>query len=92
MTTTQPILPGAAIGVLGGGQLGRMFTMAARSMGYRVIVYAPEEEGSPAGQVADRWIRASYDHLDSLQLFASQVSVVTLEFENIPVSALRGFG
>ncbi len=62
---SKPILPGAVLGVLGGGQLGRMFTLAARRMGYRVDVFAPEDD-TPAGQIAYREIRAPYDDLDAV--------------------------
>jgi 5-(carboxyamino)imidazole ribonucleotide synthase len=79
------ILPGATLGVLGGGQLGRMFALAARSMGYRVTVFVPEED-SPAGQTADREIRADYDDLDAVRRFAAGVDVVTFEFENVPAA------
>jgi 5-(carboxyamino)imidazole ribonucleotide synthase len=78
-----PILPGAEIGVLGGGQLGRMFTMSAARLGYRVAVLAPDDD-TPAGQVACREIRAPYDDLDAVERFARSVSVVTFEFENVP--------
>lgn len=78
-----PILPGATIGVLGSGQLGRMFAIAARRMGYRVFTYSPDND-TPTGQVADREFQASYDDLDAVQDFARQVSVVTFEFENVP--------
>jgi len=81
-----PILPGAEIGVLGGGQLGRMFTMAASRLGYRVAVLAPDDD-TPAGQVACREIRAPYDDLDAIRRFAESVSVVTFEFENVPREA-----
>ncbi len=80
-----PILPGATLGVLGGGQLGRMFSLAARSMGYRVSVFAPEDD-TPAGQIAYREVRAPYDDLDAVREFASDVSVVTFEFENVPAA------
>ena len=80
---TEPILPGAVLGVLGGGQLGRMFTLAARRMGYRVTVYAPEDD-TPAGQIAFREIRAAYENLDAVEAFARDVDVVTFEFENVP--------
>jgi 5-(carboxyamino)imidazole ribonucleotide synthase len=80
-----PILPGATIGVLGGGQLGRMFTLAARRMGYRINVFAPEDD-TPAGQIAYREIRASYDDLDAVARFAREVQVVTFEFENVPAA------
>ena len=80
---TKPILPGAAIGVLGSGQLGRMFAIAARRMGYRVHTFSPDED-TPTGQVADLEIQASYDDLDAVSDFARHVSVVTFEFENVP--------
>src|SRR5580693_10371902 len=79
----EPILPGATLGVLGSGQLGRMFAIAARSMGYRVHTFSPDED-SPTGQLADLEIQASYDDLDAVRRFASGVSVVTFEFENVP--------
>jgi 5-(carboxyamino)imidazole ribonucleotide synthase len=81
------IPPGSALGVLGSGQLGRMFTIAARRMGYRVHTYSPDED-TPTGQVADVEVSASYDDLDALRAFAHQVSVVTFEFENIPADAV----
>ncbi|MEM7414882.1 MAG: 5-(carboxyamino)imidazole ribonucleotide synthase [Gemmatimonadota bacterium] len=80
---SQPILPGAHLGVLGGGQLGRMFALAARRMGYRVAVFAPEDD-TPTGQVADRAVQAPYEDLDAVRRFASEVSVITFEFENVP--------
>jgi 5-(carboxyamino)imidazole ribonucleotide synthase len=79
------ILPGSTIGVLGGGQLGRMFAMAARRLGYRVHTFAPEGD-TPAGQVADVEIQASYDDLDQVRAFARGVDVVTFEFENVPAA------
>ena len=81
-TRLEPVLPGATIGVLGGGQLGRMLALAARRMGYRVHVLAAEAD-SPAGQVADHELVAAYDDVDAVTAFASAVSVVTFEFENI---------
>jgi 5-(carboxyamino)imidazole ribonucleotide synthase len=80
------ILPGATIGVLGGGQLGRMFAMAARRLGYRVHTLAPEHD-TPTGQIADVEIVASYDDLDAVKTLAQGVSVVTFEFENVPADA-----
>jgi 5-(carboxyamino)imidazole ribonucleotide synthase len=80
------IAPGAVLGVLGSGQLGRMFTIAARRMGYRVHTYSPDSD-TPTGQVADVEVSASYDDADSLRAFASKVSVVTFEFENVPSAA-----
>lgn len=81
---TRPVLPGSAVGVLGSGQLGRMFAMAARRMGYRVHTLSPDED-TPTGQVADVEVNAPYEDLDAVRRFASGVSVVTFEFENIPV-------
>jgi 5-(carboxyamino)imidazole ribonucleotide synthase len=81
------IAPGAALGVLGSGQLGRMFTIAARRMGYRVHTFSPEED-TPTGQVADVEVTAEYDDFDALRAFAGQVDVVTFEFENVPIEAV----
>lgn len=81
----NPILPGATIGVLGSGQLGRMFALAARRMGYRVHTYSPDAD-TPTGQVADVEVTASYDDLDRVRAFARQVSIVTFEFENVPAA------
>jgi 5-(carboxyamino)imidazole ribonucleotide synthase len=78
----DPILPGATIGVLGSGQLGRMFAIAARRMGYRVHTFSPDQD-TPTGQIADLEVMASYEDLDAVARFASQVSVVTFEFENV---------
>jgi 5-(carboxyamino)imidazole ribonucleotide synthase len=84
---TRVIAPGAALGVLGGGQLGRMFAIAARRMGYRVHTFSPEDD-APAGQVADVEVTASYEDLDALRTFARGVDVVTFEFENVPIEAI----
>ncbi len=84
----QPILPGATLGVLGSGQLGRMFAIAARRMGYRVHTLSPDED-TPTGQVADLEIQAPYDDLDAVRRFASGVSVVTFEFENVPAATAQ---
>lgn len=83
------ILPGKTIGMLGGGQLGRMFAQAAQSLGYRVHVYEPQV-GCPAGAVANREVNASYEDAGALREFARGVDVVTYEFENIPAAALAG--
>jgi 5-(carboxyamino)imidazole ribonucleotide synthase len=80
------ILPGSTIGVLGSGQLGRMFAIAARRMGYRVHTFSPEGD-TPAGQVADCETQAAYDDLDAVRSFAAKVDVVTFEFENVPAAA-----
>jgi 5-(carboxyamino)imidazole ribonucleotide synthase len=74
------------VGVLGSGQLGRMFAIAARRMGYRVHTLSPDED-TPTGQVADVEIKASYADLDRVRDFARAVDVVTFEFENIPRDA-----
>ena len=84
---TRVIGPGAALGVLGSGQLGRMFAIAARRMGYRVHTFSPEED-SPTGQVADLEVTATYEDLDALRTFAGGVEVVTFEFENVPIEAV----
>ncbi len=82
----RAILPGATVGVLGGGQLGRMLALAARAMGYRVRVYSDDPDG-PAGQVADREHAGAYDDLDAVRAFARAVDVVTFEFENVAAEA-----
>ncbi len=85
MIKAQPILPGATLGVLGSGQLGRMFAIAARQMGYRVATFSPDDD-TPTGQVADVEITAAYDDLDAVRSFATSVAVVTFEFENVPAA------
>lgn len=82
------ILPGATVGVLGGGQLGRMFTLKARSMGYRVVVLDPDTQ-SPAGAVADRQIRAPYDDDRALTELSACCAAITTEFENVPATVLE---
>lgn len=79
--------PGSAVGVLGSGQLGRMFALAARRLGYRVHTFSPESD-TPTGQVADVEITASYDDLDAVRKFARGVKVVTFEFENVPAACV----
>lgn len=80
---TSPILPGSAVGVLGSGQLGRMFAIAARQMGYRVHTFSPDSD-TPTGQVADVEVVAAYEDLAAVRAFAADVSAVTFEFENVP--------
>ncbi len=82
------IKPNSILGMLGGGQLGRMFALAAAQMGYRVWVYDPNQQ-SPAGEVACRHICASYDDHAALQEFGEACDVITTEFENIPAETLR---
>ncbi|HZL57216.1 MAG TPA: NAD(P)-dependent oxidoreductase, partial [Bryobacteraceae bacterium] len=79
----KSVLPGSTVGVLGSGQLGRMFAISARRMGYRVHTYSPDRD-SPTGQIADEEIDAPYEDLDRVRQFASGVDVVTFEFENVP--------
>jgi 5-(carboxyamino)imidazole ribonucleotide synthase len=85
------ILPGKAIGILGGGQLGRMLAQAAQTLGYRVHVYDPDEH-CPAAGVCHRAFHAAYDDAAALAEFAAGVDVVTYEFENIPTEPLRALG
>ncbi|MHB1175733.1 MAG: 5-(carboxyamino)imidazole ribonucleotide synthase [Sulfuriferula sp.] len=82
------ILPGATLGMLGGGQLGRMFTIAARTMGYRVMVLDPDPI-SPAGQVADLHLCAGYQDETALSQMGRECAAVTTEFENVPAQTLR---
>ena len=84
----KPVLPGATIGVLGSGQLGRMFVIAARRMGYRVHTFSPDSD-TPTGQVADREYEHPYDDLDAVREFARGVEVLTFEFENVPAAAVE---
>lgn len=79
------ILPGATVGVLGSGQLGRMFAVAARQMGYRVNTLSPDND-TPTGQIADREFVCAYDDLDTVAEFARSVDVVTFEFESVPAA------
>ena len=80
--------PGAMLGLLGGGQLGRMFTMAAQSMGYRVTVLDPAGNG-PASSVAEQHLRADYLDHEALRKLGSNCAAVTTEFENVPAESLR---
>lgn len=82
------ILPGATVGMLGGGQLGRMFTLRARSMGYGVVVLDPDPL-SPAGLVADRHLRAEYTEEKALDTMAAACAAITTEFENVPAATLE---
>jgi 5-(carboxyamino)imidazole ribonucleotide synthase len=82
------ISPGATLGLLGGGQLGRMFTVAARTMGYEVMVLDPDIN-SPAATFANEHICANYDDKDALAQLASKCAAVTTEFENVPASSLQ---
>ncbi len=81
-----PLSPGSTIGIIGGGQLGRMLAMAAARLGYRTIVLEPQAD-CPAAQVANRQIVAAYDDPGALAELAKSCDVVTYEFENVPVNA-----
>jgi 5-(carboxyamino)imidazole ribonucleotide synthase len=83
-----PILPPATLGVLGGGQLGRMFVQAAQRMGFRTVVLAPTAD-EPAAQIAHEVIVAAPDHLPALRELARRAQAVTVEFENVSAPALR---
>lgn len=85
------LAPGSTIGILGGGQLGRMLAMAAAQLGYRCHIYAPETE-SVAAEVSAAWTRGGWDDADALAGFAATCDVVTYEFENVPVGPLAAIG
>lgn len=86
--TSSPILPGDWLGMIGGGQLGRMFCHAAQSLGFKVAVLDPDPL-SPAGAVAERHIRAAYDDAEALAELAGICKAVTTEFENVPAASLE---
>ena len=88
MSNESLILPGATLGMFGSGQLGRMFTIAARRLGYHVHVFSPDSN-SPTGQVADVEITAAYDDADAILKFVDNVDVITYEFENVPNEAIQ---
>lgn len=89
--TQRPILPGATLGVLGGGQLGRMFAHAAQAMGYFTAVLDPDGD-SPAGRISHHHVRTAYEDPDGLARLAALSDAVTTEFENVPAQALRTLG
>jgi 5-(carboxyamino)imidazole ribonucleotide synthase len=88
VVAAPPLAPGAWLGLLGGGQLGRMFCMAAQSLGYKVVVLDPGAE-SPAGSVADRHVEADYLDSNALAALRDVCGAVTTEFENVPAAALE---
>ena len=88
MTARKPLLPGTTIGVMGGGQLGRMFAVAARRMGYRVHTFSPDKDG-PAAQFSDRATAASYADETAVRQFAREIDLLTFEFENIPQATIE---
>ncbi len=83
----SPLPTGATIGILGGGQLGRMLSVAASRLGFRTVIFEPGGD-CPAAHVANYHLQASYEDEDALRRFAESVDVITYEFENIPTSAL----
>ena len=83
----KTLISGSTIGILGGGQLGQMLSMAASRLGFKTHIFEPSEN-PPASNVASKFTRAEYDDYDALKQFASSVDVVTYEFENIPTAAL----
>lgn len=83
----EPLKPGATIGILGGGQLGRMLSVAASRLGFKTHIFEPGAN-PPAGHVADRVTTASYDDIAALSAFAASVDVLTYEFENVPAASL----
>jgi len=91
MRLQRPLPPNSVIGILGGGQLGRMLTLAAARLGLRCHIFAPEAE-SPAFQVAAAHTCAAYDNTDALEAFAAAVDVVTYEFENVPADTAAILG
>ena len=83
-----PIAPGGTIGILGGGQLGRMTALAAAQLGYRCHIFTPDVGGS-AGQVSAAITNADYTNQEALETFANAIDVATYEFENIPVETIN---
>ncbi|SEV94299.1 5-(carboxyamino)imidazole ribonucleotide synthase [Cognatiyoonia koreensis] len=84
---TESLKTGATIGILGGGQLGRMLSVAAARLGFKTCIFEPAGD-CPASHVANFHMKAGYDDTDALKRFAESVDVITFEFENIPTSAL----
>lgn len=91
MSEPNVILPDQTIGMVGGGQLGRMFAMAAAAMGYRVVVFCGKAD-EPAAQVASAVVTGSLADPNAIDHFASQCDVITLEFENIPAETIARCG
>jgi 5-(carboxyamino)imidazole ribonucleotide synthase len=85
---SRRFLPGATIGLMGSGQLGRMFAIAARRMGYRVHIYSPDA-ATPAGQFSDREVTGAYEDENAVRAFARELDLLTFEFENIPRATIE---
>ncbi len=86
--TASPLAPGGRIGIIGGGQLGRMLAQAASALGFSVHIFSPDER-PPAAEVASHHVKADYSDQDALRDFAQHVDRITYEFENIPVDTVR---
>ena len=84
----KPVMPGNMLGVLGGGQLGRMFTLVAHQMGYKIAIVDPDKD-SPAGRIADKHLCTQYDDLETLGWLTNNCAAITTEFENVPANVLR---
>src|ERR1700747_3642897 len=91
MSEQAPIPPGGTIGILGGGQLGRMLALAAARLGLKCHIYSPEED-APAFQVAAAPTRGGFDDMDALERFARECDVGTFEFENVPAETIARIG
>lgn len=87
MASMAPLPPGSSIGILGGGQLGRMLSQAASRLGFNVVILDPEEN-SPAGRVSQNQIVAAYDNPSALTVLGRTCQVVTFEFENVPAASV----
>src|ERR1700712_1368022 len=85
------LAPGSTIGIIGGGQLGRMLAIAAAQLGYRSHIYSPELSG-PAADVAPRWTRGAYDDRAALSVLPADIDVATYEFENVDADPLEALG
>ena len=85
--TREPRKPGATIGIIGGGQLGRMMCQAAAELGFRTVVLAPDKD-APAAQLCNRFICTTYDDIEGLRALEDATDIITYEFENIPADAL----
>ena len=88
MKNTHPLAPGSTIGIMGGGQLGRMTALAAGQLGYKCNIYCPDADG-PASQVSAATTLGAYDDIEALRRFGEAVDVVTFEFENIPHESVQ---
>src|ERR1700744_2006511 len=86
---SAPVPPGATMGILGGGQLGRMLALAAARVGLKTHIYSPPNEDAPAFQVSDAQTRAAFNDTVAMASFADACDVVTFEWENVPVASVE---